>query len=214
VSYWASKHGLRSAHTQRHAARGAIDEALLRDLAASGHSIRAMAAALDRSPTTVRHWLAKMGLRTPAAIRIAEGAAARSAGVEHPVLTCPIHGPTRHVARDDGFRCADCRAMHVTERRRRIKLLLVEEAGGACAVCGYDRYPGALQFHHADPTTKAFGISGQGVTRALAAARAEASKCVLLCANCHAEVERGVTALPLRSNAPGQVPGSAVPDPG
>jgi predicted HNH restriction endonuclease len=35
----------------------------------------------------------------------------------------------------------------------------------------------------------------QGVTRSLAAARAEMAKCVLLCANCHAEVEAGISAL-------------------
>jgi len=35
----------------------------------------------------------------------------------------------------------------------------------------------------------------QGVTRSLARAKAEAEKCVLLCANCHAEVESGVRSL-------------------
>ena len=54
---------------------------------------------------------------------------------------------------------------------------------------------GALQFHHLDPSQKEFGVSGRGVTRAIAKARAEAKKCFLLCANCHAEVEAGVTAL-------------------
>jgi hypothetical protein len=34
------------------------------------------------------------------------------------------------------------------------------------------------------------------VTRALDAARAEARKCVLLCSNCHAEVEAGAVQLP------------------
>jgi transposase-like protein len=202
VSYWASKHGLTSAHAPRHAARGPIDEELLRQLVADHRSVRAIAAALDRSPTAIRHWLAKLDLRTPAAVRVAEGRAARETGVEQPVLTCPVHGPTRHVGRDDGFRCARCRSEHVTERRRRIKLQLIADAGGACAICGYDRHPGALQFHHADPAGKAFEISGRGVTRALEAARAEARKCVLLCANCHAEVERGVADLPVRSSEP------------
>jgi transposase-like protein len=203
VSYWAKKHRLTSSYEARHAERGALDEEELCRLVADGASVRGMAEALDRSPTTVRHWLAKYGLQTPAAIRIAEGRAARSAGRAEPVLTCPLHGPTRHVERDDGFRCARCRSEHVTERRRRIKLLLIEEAGGACVLCGYDRCPGALQFHHVDPSDKAFQISAQGVTRALARAREEAGKCVLLCANCHAEVERGFADLPVRSNDPG-----------
>jgi hypothetical protein len=49
-----------------------------------------------------------------------------------------------------------------------------------------------------NPEEKAFAMtmgSGQG----LAAYRAEAEKCVLLCANCHGEVEAGL----VRSPAPG-----------
>jgi transposase-like protein len=203
VSYWASKYGLSSPHTRRHASREAIDEGTLRDLVDQGASIRAMAKALDRSPTTVRHWLRKYDLHTPAAVRLAQGAAARLAGIAEPVLTCPLHGPTRHTARADGFRCVRCRSEHVSMRRRRVKLQLIEDAGGACFLCGYDRCPAALQFHHVDPSEKAFQISANGVTRGLAAAREEAAKCVLLCANCHAEVERGFADLPVRSKEPG-----------
>jgi hypothetical protein len=47
-----------------------------------------------------------------------------------------------------------------------------------------------------EPILKAFNISERGMTRALARAREEARKCVLLCANCHAEVEAGVATLP------------------
>jgi hypothetical protein len=80
----------------------------------------------------------------------------------------------------------------VSERRRRIEAMLVAEAGGRCRLCGYDRYPGALHFHHLDPHAKAFGIGGTGTTPSLAKLRQEATKCVLLCANCHAEVAAGV----------------------
>lgn len=69
------------------------------------------------------------------------------------------------------------------------------EAGGACRQCGYDRSAAALHFHHLDPSTKAFSIAAAGMTRSLERARAESAKCVLLCANCHAEVEAGVTEL-------------------
>ena len=70
------------------------------------------------------------------------------------------------------------------------------EAGGRCVICGYDRFAGALQFHHVDPAGKAFALSTQGVARSLEKARAEAGKCVLLCANCHAEVEAGLASIP------------------
>jgi 5-methylcytosine-specific restriction endonuclease McrA len=68
----------------------------------------------------------------------------------------------------------------------------VEEAGGCCRLCGYDRCVSALQFHHLNPAEKSFTLSNAGFTRSIAKARAEASKCVLLCANCHAEVEAGL----------------------
>lgn len=77
-------------------------------------------------------------------------------------------------------------------RRRRVKELLVKEAGGACEICGYDRYLGALQFHHRDPAEKSFGLSEGGFTKSLEKLRLEAGKCVLLCSNCHAETEGGI----------------------
>lgn len=83
----------------------------------------------------------------------------------------------------------------MTRRRRRIKQQLVEEAGGRCAICGYARSPAALVFHHLDPTQKRFHLARNGYTRSLARAREEAGKCLLLCANCHAEVEAGDTDL-------------------
>jgi deoxycytidylate deaminase len=88
-----------------------------------------------------------------------------------------------------------CRAEAVTKRRRLVKATLVADAGGRCVLCGYASTPAALQFHHLDPSIKAFHLSHGGVSRSLAAARAEADKCVLLCANCHAEVEAGVATL-------------------
>jgi hypothetical protein len=76
-----------------------------------------------------------------------------------------------------------------------MKETLVAEAGGACAICGYSRCLAALEFHHLDRGTKSFALARRGITRSLAAAREEARKCVLLCANCHAEVEAGMVTL-------------------
>lgn len=80
---------------------------------------------------------------------------------------------------------------HVSAWRRNTKRKLVAEAGGACRECGYGACAAALQFHHLDPQAKAFALSDKGVARSMAALRAEAAKCILLCANCHAEVEAG-----------------------
>jgi hypothetical protein len=55
---------------------------------------------------------------------------------------------------------------------------------------------GALEFHHLDPAKKRLEISRNGVTLSLGALQAEAAKCVLVCSNCHAELEAGVSTLP------------------
>jgi hypothetical protein len=199
VSYWARKHGLTSAHAERHAARGPIDGELLGEIVRCELSIRDMADVLDRSPTAVRHWLHRHGIETARMKRERLGKAAIASGAETADLPCPRHGIIRHVRRQGGFRCARCRVDQVADKRRRIKRQLVIEAGGRCELCGYDRCDAALQFHHVDRDTKRFAISGEGVTRALSKAREEAAKCVLLCANCHAEVEGGLVQLPLRS---------------
>lgn len=113
-------------------------------------------------------------------------------------MVCPTHGESEFVLRPDGgTRCKRCRSDAVTMRRRRVKATLVAEAGGKCLVCGYDRYPGALAFHHVDPATKVNGIAEKGRALSIQALRAEAAKCVLLCHNCHAEVEAGLVAVPI-----------------
>jgi hypothetical protein len=94
-----------------------------------------------------------------------------------------------------------CRAEAVSRRRRKVKEILVEEAGGKCVLCSYARHSAALQFHHLDPATKSFGLGVRGITRSIARLREEAAKCVLLCANCHAELEAGAVELPVMSAA-------------
>lgn len=59
------------------------------------------------------------------------------------------------------------------------------------------RQVGALEFHHVDPSQKRQPVSN-GRTIALDALRIEAQKCLLLCSNCHAEVEGGVAQVPLQ----------------
>jgi transposase-like protein len=207
VSYWARKHGLTSSHAPGHAARGPIARELLAEIVACELSIRDMADVFDRSPTTIRHWLSRHCLETSRMTRERLGKAALAAGLHTAEIPCPRHGMTRHVRRKDGFRCARCRVEHVADKRRRIKRQLVLEAGGRCELCGYDRCVAALQFHHLDRATKRFALSQEGVSRSMAEARDEAAKCVLLCANCHAEVESGAADTPVRSTGDGARPG-------
>jgi 5-methylcytosine-specific restriction endonuclease McrA len=112
-------------------------------------------------------------------------------------MDCPHHGETEFFLEGRGYyRCKRCRSEAVTRRRRKVKQILAQEAGGSCLVCGYDRCIGALEFHHLDPLEKRLGMGYGGFAYALSRLRAEAKKCVLLCANCHAEVENGMLNLP------------------
>jgi hypothetical protein len=56
---------------------------------------------------------------------------------------------------------------------------------------------GALQFHHLDRAAKSYGFSRHGLAISIDSLRAEMRKRVLLCGNCHAEVEGGLTTLPI-----------------
>ena len=66
---------------------------------------------------------------------------------------------------------------------------LVQEAGGKCAVCGYDRCMLNLHFHHVDPSTKSFNMT-MASGKSEAAYLAEARKCVLVCATVTARSKR------------------------
>jgi transposase len=193
VSYWLGKYGLRSAHADEHAARGGLARRELEALIGRGLSVREIADELGCGPTTVKHWMRRYGLRTARAIRRETFAAARAAGSLTVLAICSRHGETLFRLRSDqpSYSCMKCRSENVSDIRRRRKARLVAEAGGACAVCGYSAYPGALQFHHVDRSAKMFAVSHRGLCRSIEEARTEVSKCVLLCATCHAEVEGG-----------------------
>jgi transposase-like protein len=202
VAYWVNRHGLTSSHAAKHRAKGALPREQLETLVEDGKSIRGIAAELHLSATAVRHWLRKYGLKTQPSGYRARGETGKPQAI---VRECARHGWTSFVrsGRRGHFRCGRCNSEAVVERRRRTKQLLVQEFGGACRLCGFDAYFGALQFHHVDPATKSFQLGGRGLTRALADLRREARKCVLLCANCHAMVEAGVATLPQAHNMAG-----------
>jgi transposase len=193
VSHWMKKYGLEAARAEKHSAKGAPSKEEMERLLAAGLSLREVAHRLDRSLATVRHWMKRYELKpNPRRKRGSEN------GPRETISRCRHHGETSFVREGRGYyRCKRCRIERVSQRRRQIKRKLVEEAGGKCLICGYDRCQQVLQFHHLDPTTKEFHLGQNGVTRSLARSRVEARKCILLCANCHGEVEAGITSVPL-----------------
>ena len=168
IWHWVQKHGLKAANADRHRPRGGIDRATLETLVTDGLTIREIAAAVDRSYATVRHWLNAYDLKTKSrrGPRPRHPAAAGAPAEEQ--LVCELHGLTRHRRHGGrGYQCLQCRAAHVAERRRKVKRTLVDEAGGACSLCGYDRCIAALHFHHVDPQDKEFNLARRGAARSL-----------------------------------------------
>jgi transposase len=191
VAYWVSKYGLVAPLRDRHAAKGTLPRQQLQALIDEELTLSQIAARVGRSYSTVRYWTKHYDLQTAHLRRLRSND--KRPEVER---VCPRHGLTLFVLESRGsYRCRRCRSEAVSRRRRRVKLTLISEAGGACELCGYDRYQGALEFHHRDPSQKSFGFSSGGVARSIEILRREALKCALLCANCHAEVEAGIATL-------------------
>lgn len=77
-----------------------------------------------------------------------------------------------------------CDSCYVNAQRKRKKQQLIEAKGGACAICGFNKYQSALSFHHLEKDKKDFGISGK-YCLSMKKLLEETEKCILLCANCH-----------------------------
>ena len=92
--------------------------------------------------------------------------------------------------KDSRIRNREKNRIYFLERRQKTKLIAVNYKGGKCVECGYNKYVGALDFHHLNPNFKEIkitnlirnGINKKGNWKNL---KLELDKCVILCANCH-----------------------------
>jgi len=88
--------------------------------------------------------------------------------------------------RNKGHTKTHCNSCLTVTRRHKRQAEIIKLGGGACQKCGYNKCARALCFHHLDPATKEFNISGKE-TLNWDRIVAEAKKCILLCMNCHVE---------------------------
>lgn len=87
-------------------------------------------------------------------------------------------------------KCSSCWSI---KSRRDKRDNLIKKLGSKCSVCGYNKYNGALEFHHKDPETKLFELSARNFHRKVSVLEEEAKKCILLCSNCHRELHGEVS---------------------
>ena len=85
-----------------------------------------------------------------------------------------------------------CTSDSVIKRRKKLKENAVIYKGGKCCICGYNKYFGALEFHHLNSFEKDFSISASGTTRSWERIKIELDKCICVCANCHREIHAGL----------------------
>lgn len=80
----------------------------------------------------------------------------------------------------------------MTASKRDLKETAVRYMGGCCVLCSYNKCDAALHFHHMNPHEKDFNISSKSNWYDI---RKELNKCVLVCANCHAEIHANLVDL-------------------
>ena len=103
---------------------------------------------------------------------------------------CPICNSTfrpKSAAANHRNCCYSCMPDGTQLTRGGFLAKIKESRGGKCIRCGYSTCIKALEFHHLDPMQKDFGLSTKSLSRDINVLREEASKCIVLCANCHAE---------------------------
>jgi hypothetical protein len=84
------------------------------------------------------------------------------------------------------------KAIAVKTWRNRTKDRMIEAMGGKCVCCGYNSCRDAFDFHHLKPEEKRFSFGGMRANPiAWIRIVEELRKCILVCANCHREIEAG-----------------------
>lgn len=77
------------------------------------------------------------------------------------------------------------RVRRLTNRNKK-KLQCLEYKGGKCMVCGFNKFPTALDFHHLDSETKEKNIAELFARNwSFEKMKQELDKCIILCSNCH-----------------------------
>lgn len=166
-----------------------MEKSLLEEYLTRKFSTYMIAKETSLSPTTVRYWIKKHGLS----------------------FTCPDGPKPKEVSSNGERYCPACQELlklsDFYERRNRIgssgwckkcsnqcsinrqqenKVKAVELKGGGCDICSYNKYLGALEWHHSDPSAKDPSFSSLK-TASWDRYWVEVEQCMLLCANCHRE---------------------------
>lgn len=160
-----------------------MNELVLKQFVDEGLSQRQIADKLDLSQATVKYWLEKFGFKTKHL----------QFGTKNGDYFCKFCGETdsnlfalRHKKPCHTI-CKSCDNKRTVNRSRENKIKALEYKGCCCSVCGYDKNPAALSFHHLDPKQKDTNFDKMKFWK-FDRIKKELDKCILVCLNCHAEI--------------------------
>ncbi len=164
-----------------------MDTELLRTLASEKHTVREISTITGKSPSTIRYWIKKQG------VKLFRGPGGKLPRDAKKALGCKCKcGETRPEKFYGNKRsiCGKCHNEYTLTYGQKQKNRVREFLGGRCIECGYSRFKCALDVHHLDPTKKDPNFAS---SRGWAWERIEKElkNCVLLCRCCHAAVHAG-----------------------
>lgn len=158
-------------------------------------SINQIAKEVGKSPNSVTYWLNKFELKTNHLSFKQKGVI--DYGGERCCPKCEETKPLNEFYKRRGKEgasvyCKKCTGEQALIRQRNLKQECIDYKGGCCEECGYDKYNGALEFHHLDPNEKDFSISSLKSYSFTDKLKKELDKCILVCSNCHREIHGGL----------------------
>jgi hypothetical protein len=180
-----------------------MDKSTLETYISQGLSLGQISKITNKSRTSIRHWLKKFDLKTKNK-SFKEQPRTKNIILFNGIKSkcCPKCKEVKNLQNEfytskngdvHGW-CKSCNNKITYEKQLARKVECVKYKGGKCIVCNYDKYIGALDFHHVNPEEKEFNIA-QLRSYSLEFLIKELDKCVLLCKNCHAEVHHGLVDL-------------------
>lgn len=168
-----------------------MEKIILEKYLEDGLSLNKISKITGKSLTSIRYWKDKYSLKSKFNTFIENGK------IEYgDYRTCPgckieiktSNFYTRRKKNNSSTYCIECTNKKTIERLRILKSKMVEYKGGSCSRCGYNKYQGALEFHHLDPSQKDFNPSKLKKNKFDDKIKLELDKCILVCANCHREI--------------------------
>jgi hypothetical protein len=160
-----------------------------------GKSLNQISKETGKSLTTIRYWVKKFNIPFQTKNFTSQGVKNYGSYKYCPKCknNCDINEFYKRRGKDGGsVYCKKCTTQQVVERTKKLKQEMVNYKGGCCQVCGYNKYIGALDFHHLNPNEKDFTIAHVRQYKFDDIIKSELDKCLLVCSNCHREIHGGL----------------------